>query len=374
MRFVSYYPRAVSDTSGVTAALWGWAAALVDAGHQVHVLHAGGPRLSPDPRHARPNLTDEAIPHRGHGRASHRPIGFGRSLRSDDVLILHEGWVMSNAVAARAARRVGCPYIVIPHGVYESGIRATLRQPRFIREIFERPVLEHAAAIHIFFETEEPLVRAVTPKIPPTIVAPNGFEPTAERWTGGGGYLAWIGRYDPVHKGLDLLIGAVARLAPEERPIIELRGPDFNGGHRRTLDLIERHGVGRWVHATGPVSGAPKDELLCRADGYVMPSRWDACPIALIENLAIGAPCLVSDAIHMATPLGVADAAVLAPASEDGLADGLRRLAQADTAAIGDRGRSWVESSLAWPGLAAAFLDGVERVTGRGIATRPPTG
>src|SRR5262245_1432635 len=112
MRFVSYYPRAISDSSGVTEALWGWAAALVDAGHEVHVLNAGGSRHSPPPAHERPSLADEAIPHRGRGRTSYRPIGLERWLRPGDVLVLHEGWVMSNVVAARAARRAGVPYVL----------------------------------------------------------------------------------------------------------------------------------------------------------------------------------------------------------------------------------------------------------------------
>jgi glycosyltransferase involved in cell wall biosynthesis len=359
--------------SGVTEALWGWAAALVDAGQEVIVLHAGGSRRSPDPRHARAGLTDQEIPHRGSGRSTFRPIGLERWLRDGDVVILHEGWVMSNVVAARAARRAGCPYIVVPHGVYEPGIRALLKPPYRIREIIERTVIEHAAAIHVFFETEGPLVAAVTAKVPPLIVAPNGFEPGTERWAGGGGYLAWIGRYDPQHKGLDLLIGAVGCLDPAERPVVELRGPDFNGGYARTLDQIERLGLGQWVHAEGPVYGEAKAELLLRSDGYVMPSRWDACPIALIENLAIGAPCLVSDAIHLAKPLGAADAAVLVPPTEVGLADGLRRLRRADAATLGARGRSYVTASLAWPDLAVAFLEGIERTTGRRV-TRAPAG
>ena len=159
MRFVSYYPRAISDASGVTEALWGWAAALVDAGHEVQVLHAGGPRRSPDPRHERPGLADEAIPHRGRGRTTHRPIGLERWLRPSDILLLHEGWVMSNVVASRAARRAGCPYVVVPHGVYEPGIRRMLKPPRRLRDAVERRVVERAAAIHVFFESEGPNVR-----------------------------------------------------------------------------------------------------------------------------------------------------------------------------------------------------------------------
>lgn len=370
MRFVSYYPRAISDASGVTEALWGWAAALVDAGHEVLVLHAGGLRRSPDPRHVRPGLVDEAIPHRGRGRTTHRPIGLERKLRRDDVLVLHEGWVMSNAVAALAARRAGCPYIIIPHGVYEPGIRKMLKPPYRLREIVERTILEHAAAIHVFFESEGPIIQRLAPRIPPLVVAPIGFDVGEARWTGGGGYLAWMGRYDPTHKGLDVLVGAVALLEPDERPVVELRGPDFNGGFARTREQIERLGLGKWIHAQGPVAGDEKADFLARSNGYVMPSRWEGYGIALVENLAIGAPCLVSAVIHIAGPLATADAAILAPPTEEGLADGLRSLATVDQAALGERGREFVRSAFAWPAVTATFLDGVERATERRVSAK----
>jgi glycosyltransferase involved in cell wall biosynthesis len=373
MRFVSYYPRAISDVSGVTEALWRWAAALTDAGHEVLVLHAGGPRRSPDVRHVRAGLHDETVPHRGWGRTTHRPIGLERWLRPGDVLILHEGWVISNLVASRAAKRAGCPYIVVPHGVYEPGIRKMLKPPYRLREIVERRILESAAAIHIFFETEAPIVRALAPRSTPLILAPIGSVVDDVRWIGGGGYLAWIGRYEPTHKGLDVLIDAVARLAPDERPVIEMRGPDFNGGYGRTLDQVERLALGQWIHAEGPVYGREKAEFLARSDGYVMPSRWDSYGIAFVENLAMGAPCLVSNSIHPAGPAGRAGAAILAAPTVEGLAEGLRRLAAADSAALGERARSFVRSTFAWPAAVTAFISGVERTTGlrAGVADPP---
>jgi glycosyltransferase involved in cell wall biosynthesis len=354
MRFVSYYPGATSHATGVTAALWGWAAALVDAEQEVLVLHAGGPRRSPDPCHARPGLTDRAIPHRGNSRRTYRAIGLERYLRPDDVLILHEGWVLSNLVAALAARRAGCQYVVVPHGAYDPGIRKALKPPRRLRQIVEQWILERAAAIHVFFDSEGPIIRGIASQTPPLIVAPTGFDIGEERWTGGGGYLAWIGRYARIHKGLDLLVGAVA---------VELRGPDFEGGFAQTRDHIERLGLGQWIHAEGPVSGREKADFLARSNGYVMPSRWESHSIALVENLAIGAPCLVSDALHIAGPLATAGAAILTPLTEEGIANGLRRLAAENVADLGERGRSFVRSSLAWPEVIAAFLNGIDRST-----------
>ena len=359
MRFVSYYPRAISDRSGVTEALWGWAAALVDAGHDVVVLHHGGERRSPDPRFERTGLRDETVPFRGRGRTTIRPIGFEHHLEVDDILVLHDGWVLSNLLAARAARRVGTRYVVVPHGAYEPGIRAMLKPPRRVREGAERYVLSGAAAVHVFFDSEVPLVRAVAPAVRSTIVAPIGFQPGPERWAGTGAYLAWIGRYDPNHKGLDALLGGLARLRPDERPRLKLRGPDYKGGYARTLALIERLGLRDVVEALGPVHGVDKADFLMGSAGFVMPSRWESYGIALVENLALGVPCLVSDSIHLAGPLAEADAAILASPTEIGMADGLRRLMSADPA-VGERGRSFVMRSLAWPTVAARFLDGLD--------------
>jgi glycosyltransferase involved in cell wall biosynthesis len=366
LQFVSYYPRAVSDASGVTEALWAWAAALSDAGHEVRVLHAGGTRRSPDSRHVRAAITDEAIEHRGRGRTSHRPVGFGRHLRPGEVLVLHEGWVLSNVVAARAARRAGIPYVVTPHGVYEPGIMRHLKQPRQLRLVAERWVLERATAIHLFFASEIPLIQAVAPRAGTPLIAPIGFDVGEATWSGGGGYLAWIGRYDPDHKGLDVLLDAIATLAPDERPTVELRGPDFNGGYGRTLARIERLGLGPWVHAEGPVGGTDKAAFLARSDGYLMPSRWEGYGIALVENLAIGAPCLVSDAIHIAAPIADASAAILAPPTAAGLADGIRRLSAADAADLGPRGREFVREVFDWPTVVGAFVEGLERAIGSG--------
>ena len=104
-----------------------------------------------------------------------------------------------------------------------------------------------------------------------------------------------------------------------------------------------------------------------------MPSRWEGYGIALVENLAIGSPCLVSDVIHIAGPLAEADAAIFAPPTAEGLADGLRRLAAADKADLGERGRSFVRTAFAWPAVVATFIDGVERATARRPAADRPS-
>lgn len=354
-RIVHYYPDAMGH-SGVTFALWSWARAQAASGVEVAVLHA--PPAHPAAaafvsKERRPGLSAQCVPHRGWHRMMLRPVTLDRYLGRNDLLVLHEGWVPSNIVAAAAACRARVPYLVMPHGVYEAEWTKYVKPPRGLRRRFERRVLERAAAIHVFFDSEIADIATLAPGA--TFMAvPTGFDVPSERWRGGGGYLGWVGRVDPVHKGLDLLVGALAHLPPGERPMLRIHGYDYKGGTARLQQVIEGRRVGKWVRLEGVIAGAEKTRFLQQADGYVHPSRWECHSIALLENLALGVPCLVSNAIHIAHTLARSGAAVLSQLSEAGLAAALLRLS-ADRSAIAARGRALVSDAFNWSTLMPQF-------------------
>jgi glycosyltransferase involved in cell wall biosynthesis len=343
--------------SGVSFALWSWARAQAAAGFDVCIMHAPsnftGAKVAFVPRDGCDDVSAVAIPHRGSQRMTLCPASLDRHLNRNDLLILHEGWVMSNLIAARTARRLGVPYIVMPHGVYEPAWTRYLKPPRWIRHRLERLVLEGAAAVHVFFESEIADIRRLAPRAN-FLVVPTGFDLPDEHWTGGGGYLGWIGRIDPVHKGLDLLIGAIAQLPPADRVTLRIRGYDYNGGVAALQRLISKRNVSRWVRLEGPAAGIEKTRFLQHADGYIHPSRWECHSIALLENLALGAPCLVSDAVHIADTLRRRDAAVLSSPTESGLAKMLPLLRQASPA-IARRGRYLISEAFNWNVLMPQF-------------------
>jgi glycosyltransferase involved in cell wall biosynthesis len=355
-RIVHYYPGAMGN-SGVTFALWSWARAQAASGAEVCVLHAprarGDTTVGLDAVQERPGITVRSVPHRGRHRFALRPIRLGRYLRSNDLLVLHEGWVLSNLIAAAAARRAGVPYIVMPHGVYESLWTRYLKGPLWLRVVLERHVLERAAAVHLFFESEAVDVQRLAPAAK-FMTVPTGFDVPGDQWTGGGGYLGWVGRIDPVHKGLDALVGAIARLPPADRPLLRIRGYDYKGGVTRLEQLIAERGVARWVHLEGPVVGAEKMRFMQQADGYVHPSRWECHSIALLESLALGVPCLVSNAIHIAPTLARSGAAVLAVPSERDLATALGRL-HVERPWLTPRGRALIGDDFNWGRLMPQF-------------------
>lgn len=355
-RIVHYYPGAMGN-SGVTFALWSWARAQAAAGAEVCVLHARDAYPTSDvpfvSKKCGPGLSAHSVPHRGRHRLTLRPVGLGHYLDANDLLVLHEGWVPTNLIAAAIARRMRIPYIVMPHGVYDRRWMTYLRGPRSVREYFEREMLEGAAAVHLFFPSEIDDVKALAPRAI-TITVPTGMDVPGDRWLGGGGYYAWLGRIDPVHKGLDTLVGAIAQLPPAERPLVRLRGYDYRGGVARLETLIHRYGVAEWVRLEGPVAGAEKVQFLQQADGYVLPSRWECHSIALLETLALGVPAVVSKTTHIAPTLERSSAAVLTAPCEPDLAEALTHL-PSERPQLAERGRALVATAFNWGTLMPRF-------------------
>jgi glycosyltransferase involved in cell wall biosynthesis len=219
--------------------------------------------------------------------------------------------------------------------------------------MLERQVLVGAVAVHMFFESEIADLRALAPRAG-VIAVPTGFDIPNERWRGGGGYLAWVGRIDPVHKGLDLLVEAISRLSEADRPALRIRGYDYKGGVAALERLMSERGVGPWVRLEGPIGGNDKIRFLSRAEGCIHPSRWECHSIALLESLALGVPCLVSNATHIAEALMRSRAALLSAPSASGLASMLPRLGMA-ARSIAHRGRDLIAREFNWHQLMPRF-------------------
>ncbi|WP_156171754.1 glycosyltransferase [Demequina rhizosphaerae] len=353
MRVVHYY-RDIHRPSGVTHAIGEWQQAVAQMGVETIVLHAG-----PGEPESWPGTT-EAIPHFGFGRQTQVPQ-LGPALKPGDVLVLHEGWVSSNLVAARACRAKGIPYVVVPHGVYDPSILVDLKFPRGIRFALERQSLRGAAAAHVFYRSEQALVEAVgRPKS--FLVAPTGYDPSDRRWVGGGGYVGWFGRYSMHHKGIDLLLRAYAQMDRDNRLPLRLHGPDYQGGKAQVQRLVKELALEDCVSVGAPLSGCEKWDFLVEADALVYPSRWESHSIALLEGLSIGAPAVVSSSVHVATQLSSSGAAkVVDMGDPDEVARGIQFAT--GNSALGSLGRKVAMRDFAWGKAARDFVEHARRLS-----------
>ncbi|MGH2811588.1 MAG: glycosyltransferase, partial [Actinomycetota bacterium] len=287
MRIVRYYPRALIGDGGMTGAVRRWSQGLAETGAEVVIAFDRGD-LSVD------GAGVEWIKVRHVGRKGFRiPVGLEEILAEADLIVLHSGWVSHGIRAASVARRLGIPYLLEPRGAYDPHILS--RRPRLKRtwwSVWEESLVMNARAVHVFFDEEEPHVRGLG--YPgPLVVAPNGAEPGGEQWDGGsGGFLLWLGRFDPEHKGIDLLLDGLALLPRPRRPKVRLHGPDWRGRKQLVEAMVAERGLSGWVSVEEAVYGDDKLSLLRTASGFVYPSRWDACPNAVLEAVGMGVPTM----------------------------------------------------------------------------------
>jgi len=138
-------------------------------------------------------------------------------------------------------------------------------------------------------------------------------------------------------KGLDVLIEAFPRVlrgVPEARLLVAGR----DGGHTPALsEAIERHRMNDAAILLGARDDVP--DLLCAADVFVAPSRWEGLPGSVLEAMALEAPIVASDIPTVLEAVGEDSAALLVPAGDpDALADAITT-ALLDRSAAAERAR-----------------------------------
>lgn len=105
----------------------------------------------------------------------------------------------------------------------------------------------------------------------------------------------WVGRLDPV-KGLDVLIDAFETVARESAARKSAAHLLLVGGgpmERKLEEQIARADLGSCVHLLGPRRDVPA--LLRAADVFVLPSRTEGLPNALLEAMVAGCPIVTTD-------------------------------------------------------------------------------
>ena len=358
MSWVHYYPRALIGDGGPTRAMWTWASAAYNAGCDVAVIYDAD-------LEAQSLLRNRAIPiiplkHTGAGRVR-MPRRLGSVLAADDVLVLHSAYIPSNVAAAWSALRRGVPYIVMPHGGYDKRARGRRRHRKQAWLHVERVYLERSLAVHLFFDSETNDAAEVAPNAR-WLFAPTGFDLPAHRWDGGtGGYLAWIGRYDINHKGLDLLVDAISRLPMQDRRPLRLRGNRSENSAEDIERIARASGVIDAVTVGDHLGDSDKVDFLRRAVAYIHPSRWESHSLALVEALAYGMPSVVSSSCSIAHLLQAAEAAVIVDPTPDSIARGISAILRSPQQ-YSDRAVQFVRTRLTWTAIIEDYVLQIEHL------------
>lgn len=165
------------------------------------------------------------------------------------------------------------------------------------------------------------------------------------------------------HKNLLTLIGALAQIAPEQRPVLVL--PGYATAHELELRAhASAVGVAEDVRFPAWVSSAELEGLWAIARAFVFPSLYEGFGLPVLEAMARGVPVACSDASSLPEVAG--DAALLFdPRDEAAIAGAISRLLSDETlrARLLERGAAQAER-FTWERTAQLTLESYARAMG----------
>ena len=276
---------------------------------------------------------------------------------------------------ARLLKEKSIPYVFTSHGqLHFHGLVHGLKKLVYLNALDR--VVRDASGLHFLTRRERDRSSFILPSWrKPVLVQPNLVEvPDAQSVAPASRdalgipadafVLAYLGRLDVRHKGLDVLLRAFAEVSRGAKARLLFIGPDFRGG-KQALDQIARDlGCDGQVHFTGPRIGPAKWEMLKVADAFASPSRWEACSISQAEAIGFGLPTIVSNQVNMASEWAADGVALVSPLTAEALAGAIRQVMTdpALRAALSRTGQQWAAETCAYGPAGVRFAAFYEAV------------
>lgn len=166
----------------------------------------------------------------------------------------------------------------------------------------------------------------------------------------------FAGRHEP-QKGLDILLSAVARARDllEGPFLLELAGEGSLTSRLR--DESKALGLDGVVRFLGPLSRRDLVASFRRADVFVLPSRFEGFPVAILEAWAAGLP-VVATAVGGIPDICTPETAILVRKEDpEALAQAMADLFQdsGKRASLGESGRRVAAERFSWDAIAREY-------------------
>ena len=181
---------------------------------------------------------------------------------------------------------------------------------------------------------------------------------------------AYLGRLHVEHKGLDLVVKALARIPTPANAYLVLVGPDFAGGRQTLEQLAGQLGCVQRVRFLGSQLGEAKWSTLKMADAFVSPSRWEACSSAQAEAIGFGLPTILSTAASISPEVVEHHSALASPLRVAALARTMQQLIENGQLrqSLKEAGRQWVLETCSIETAGARFEEFYQRVFQRAFS------
>ena len=354
MRIVHIGPFKIGTANGSYNALWSLAKAQAAAGETVAIIRVGKP-VSEEQRElaAAAGVTLVGFPCDKWLNFWSDPSGvFERRLDElrPDVAHLQYVRVPKYHYIARALKRREIPFVISTHG----GLNPTemLRRgarKRIYWKLVESGVHRRAAGIHFLTQAErDNYVRDFGAPRRAALIRNAVEVPSGIAWKGlrdaAAPKLAFFGRYDIWHKGLDLTAETMRLLWKQGlRPELHLYGGINESFPKQVLDLLEKYREIPIIDH-GLVLGEQKFRAMAECDFFIQHSRFETASMSLMEAMGLGVPALVSSANDLMPELRQSQAAFEIPLVPERAAEILTAILKdrARITEVADSGRRWM--------------------------------
>lgn len=224
---------------------------------------------------------------------------------SIDLVHFHLIWFYDKNIIASALKKADIPFIITTHGTYIKPHAYTGKR-LLAKWLYEVTYLNMATEVHAITPEEAIGLRkyGFNGK---TFVVPNGIDIDELPIELNSSFFStklykdkikflWIGvlRAD---KNLPSLIKAVSLLPDsiKKEVIFILIGPDYKNNAKKYQKLINDLGCSDNFDYIGPLYGNDKYDAIESSDVFILPSFSEVFSLALLDAMACGKPCIVTD-------------------------------------------------------------------------------
>lgn len=225
-------------------------------------------------------------------------------INSNDLIVFHNIFSAKSWYLIFYCLLTNTPYIIFPHsGLTISSFEKSKRKKKLVINLFLKKLIYKASAVHFLNESERENSYKYYSK---SFTVPNGIdiednliEKEREK------YIAYLGRYDINHKGIDILLEGIKLTQYELRAkgyVLVMHGYDPSGVSLNFMnDFVFDNHLSDLISVKGPITNSQeKIDFLSKASGYILTSRYEGLPISVLEALSVNTPCLVSKETNMA--------------------------------------------------------------------------
>ncbi len=244
-----------------------------------------------------------------------------------DLVIFHSLYGLNDVIHSLYLNKVKIPYLIEPHGgtSFENAKKNWLKK-KVANVIYVKKFIRNARGIVYLMEKEANECVFQKNRRSFTII-PNGTQihgrnPEEINMDDKIRFM-FLARIDILQKGLDLLFPAIKKFNKK----INSDKYEFHFyGKARNLEWLKQFDkfieeADKNVYYHGPVDGEDKAKAFKNADIFILTSRYEGMPMAVLEALSYGCPCILTPQTNMTDLIARHDAGWITNTDIDNIAD-----------------------------------------------------